>query len=406
MIVHHIIDWEYIHRLILQASSDDALELLRLRLFMMRKHIDNGGLLIVDVGNGSLSELVKAISELRQDGEAQPIPVWGNLSRELEAYKRLYIDSALKVGTDSSENIEGVVSTFNELLHVACLDSLELPGVVLSDNSELPVLPGCARTTIEAYENVFAGVCWRDNETFRPDRERDFDRFLACVSLAASCFGEIVLQDPYLSTAFNILDELPRHCDIKRWRASIKRLLKYCISNPRVESIKFVSEAKTLVAQCCQMNWLKEWLEGRHGRRNGRPLQVAIHFCKKDPQDHDRHVFFGETLPGCLFSGGLDVCNEQGLISQQRVFGVCRLKWDKNDYQGRGQVFHEIMRLQRLPFSDAIQLHGKTLHGKTQFSCDVTDWHYVCKPQSDLNSTFEFIVHPPISRHLTRDGLV
>ena len=117
MIVHHIIDWEYIRRLILQASSDDALELLRLRLFMMRKHIDNGGLLIVDVGNGSLSELVKAISELRQDGESQPIPVWGNLSRELEAYKRLYIDSALKVGTDSLGNIAGVVSTFNELLH-------------------------------------------------------------------------------------------------------------------------------------------------------------------------------------------------------------------------------------------------------------------------------------------------
>ena len=401
MIVHHIIDWEYIHRLILQASSDDALELLRFRLFMMRKHIDNGGLLIVDVGNGSLSELVKAISELRQDGEAQPIPVWGNLSRELEAYKRLYIDSALKVGTDSLGNIAGVVSTFNELLHVACLDSLELPGVVLSDDSKLPVLPGCARTTIEEYENVFADVCWRDNETFRPDRERDFDRFLACVSLEASCFGEVVLQDPYLSTAFNILDELPRHCDIKRWRASIKRLLKYCISNPRVESIKFVSEAKTLVAQCCQMNWLKEWLEGRHGRRNGRPLQVAIHFCKKDPQDHDRHVFFGETLPGCLFSGGLDVCNEQGLISQQRVFGVCRLKWDKNDYQGRGQVFHEIMRLKRRPFSEAIQLHGRT-----QFSCDIADWQNVCKPQSDMNSTFEFSVQPQICLRLTRDGLV
>ena len=406
MIVHHIIDWEYIHRLILQASSDNELELLRLRLSMMRKYIDNEGLLIVDVGNGSLSELVKAISELRQDGEAQPIPVWGNLSRELEAYKRLYIDSALKVGSDSSENVVGVVSTFKELLLAARLDSLKLPGVVLSDNCELPVLPGCVRTTIEGYESVFADVRWRYDETFRPDRDRDFNRFMACVSLVASCFGEIVLQDPYLSTAFNISDKLPRSYDVERWRASIKRLLKYCINNPRVESIKFVFETKTLVDQHCQMNWLKDWSEERRGRRNGRPLQVAIHFCKKDPQDHDRHVFFGETLPGCLFSGGLDVCNEQGKISKQRVFGVRRLKWDKNAYQGRGQVFHEIMRLKRWHFSEAIQLHALQLHGKTRFSCDIADWQNVCKPQSDLNSTFEFAVQPQIRLRQTMDGLV
>ncbi len=405
MIVHHIIDWEYIHRLILQASSDDALELLRSRLSMMRKNIDNGGLLIVDVGNGSLSELVKAISELRQDEEAQPIPVWGNLSQELEAYKRLYIDSALKVGADSSEDIEGVVSTFNELLLVARLDSLELPGVVLSDNSELPVLPGCARTTIEEYENVFTDVCWRDNETFRPDREEDFDRFLACVSLAASCFGEIVLQDPYLSTAFNVSinREAPRpnRNDVERWRGSIKRLLKYCISNPRVESLKFVSGARTLVEQDCQMNWLKQWLEGRHGRRNRSPLQVAIHFCDMGPQNHDRHIFCGETLPGCLFPRGLDVCDERGKIPNQRVFSVCRLTWDRNAYQGRGQVFHEIMRLKRVQFSEAIQLHGTG-----QFSCDIADWQNACKPQLDFSSTFEFTVQPPIRLRLTRDGLV
>ena len=407
MIVPHVIDWTYIRRKIGMAGSDDALDLLRHELSTIRKGIINGGLLISDVGNGCLAELNETIKDLRQDGEMQPIPTWMNLSRELEAYRQCYRNCALRVGEGRIGTFKDVLSAFNVFLTAARLDAYDLPVVILTDDARVGASDRRLKVTLENYEDMYEQICWRNNETFDEMREDDFDRFMACVSLSGACFGEIVFQDPYLSASFNMSADT--RGDAVRWRQSVKRLLKTCVDNPKIGSVKIISEVATLVDQTCQLQWLKRWLEGRHGRHNGEPLRAAIHFCKKNPIHHDRHLFVGDSLPGCIFMRGFDICNEQGRIQKGMAFGVSRIIWNPGHNSGdnnsgdnnNDDIFHRILRLSRHRNCDAQQLFNDG-----QFSCDIVEWQTECCPKADKESTFEIYVRSPIRLRLTNEGLV
>ena len=395
MIVPHIIDWAYVRRKIGTADSDDALNLLRNELSTMRKGIISGGLLVADIGNGCLAELNETIKDLRQDGEMQPIPTWMDLSRELEAYRQCYRNCALRVGEGRLGTFEDVLSAFNVFLTAARLDAYDLPIVILTDTARGSEADRRLKVTLENYVDMYEQICWRNNETFDERREADFDRFMACVSLSAACFGEIVFQDPYLSALFNM--NADKRGDAVRWRQSIKRLLKTCVDNSKIFSIKIISEVATLVGQTCQLEWLKGWLEGRHGRHNGGPLRAVIHFCKKDPIHHDRHLFVGDSLPGCIFVRGFDICNERGRFQMGMAFEVSRKSWDLN----HNDIFHRILRLPRHRNCDAQQLFKNG-----QFSCDIVGWQTECCPKVDKESTFEIYVRSPIHLRLTNEGLV
>ena len=400
MIVSHIIDWKYIRRLVSdQATDRGSLGLLRHQLWAMRKSICRGGLLIVDDGNDALRDLVGVISDLRQDGEGQLITEWIDLSKELENYQQLYRNCSLRIGDFQVLAISDVSSSFSKFLHTARLDVYELPRIVVTDNWNLDVHPGVVVSTIEGYDDAFASVCWQDVETFDSSREEGFKRYMAGVSLAASCFHEVVFQDPYLSFAFDLSRGPATNMDGRRWQESLKKIMRPCITNPYVKVITMVSAVDTFAGKGCKMLWLKNWLTGRNARSANASLRVVFHFCNVNrvhldrDNFHDRHIFIAEALPGCLFPRGFDICNENGQLCREIRFSVNRIKFGVDAGNGGEHVYYTVMKMKRHSHSDALRFAN--ING-SPFSCDIENWKTECRPQVDAGSTFELSVQTSI----------
>ena len=406
MIVQHIIDWAYIRSLIRNAEGGVEFELLRLKLFNMRKDIEECGVLIVDEGNGALLELQAAISDLVQFGEIQILAARDDLLRELQNYQTIYANSSLRVGSGGARSVQKVICLVNEFLHSVCLEQYELPGVLLTCDRDAGSIPGYVLTSIDRYDKVFKDVRWNVSEGFDNNESgaRRFDRYMAGVSLAASCFrgdnknSEINLLDPYLAHAFNMpvgadrerKDEHKINC----YRESVKRLLCTWILNPAVSSIAFFIETKNALARDCQIKWLYDWMKERMGKfcRCGKsnPIRVSLHCCRMSIDNHNRYIFVRDVLQGCQFPAGLDICKEDGEFSRS-IFSVVRLGCDARD--GDRRIIHHVV--ENLPRYDYEQALKDSRSG--YFSCDIEDWTTVCHPQGVSNrALLEFNVYPTI----------
>ena len=328
MIVQYIIDWSYIHREVLKASSA-RIEIIRFNLMGLHKAIRENGVLFVDERQCFIKGLNDILKNLKQGEESEQVPQWLDLANVLTTFRSLYDEYRILLPPPNNEGISALLESRQKFLNEANLNACQLPCVMITDieinENDVQAL------TIDRYldssiEKDRQG--WR-SISFTTGNEDIARKFWQSLSLCACSFKKVTLYDPY-SSGLIVLGQCRNHDE---WRCSFQAIFQWVIRNNHIRSLRIVGKLNTTCGQTFQLEQFRQEIQRmmlcRNARRN-QDMTLQLRFCFKRALEnnagfHDRWIDAGAHT--CVLSVGLDVYHRSrnNVIEISRPFSVCAI---------------------------------------------------------------------------------
>jgi len=374
MIVQYIIDWEYIRKEVVNATSE-GLVLINLRLREIKKAIETNGVLFLDANRLSIRELNEIIKDLRQDSVEDTISEWQNITDTLTSFQRLYDECRILL-PETHNPLAELLLHRDRFLVVSHLAGYDLPFALITDVS---YECGALRLNLEDYSDSEVERVREEwsNISFGAGDECAATKFWAGLSLGACANGTVTVYDPYCG---NVLSGSESNL------ASFDAIMGVFVSNKHIDSIRMVFR-KEIVAERWCFNDFEKNIRRLMGRRNfRRDTKLTIRFRAKPICQHrlfhDRWIDVGINKCG-LSNSFFDVYECRG--GNRRI--RCSFSAEANADRTRQEIDEQ---------SESCHTYYDLIR-----NAQITDEEKgLIRPPSASNDTAEIEIVPPIVIHV------